>query len=294
MGTRSERSSTLRVLTWNTAHRKAQIGEQLLAIQGCEPDIVALQEVIEGTLAGLSSGLAEIGLDHVCDSFQLSSSRAELTGPRRYGQLIASRYPIELIPPSEFDIPWPERVLSCWFAHPDARIEFHTTHIPPGSTNKWIKIETFEGIYSRLACEVNYLRLLCGDFNSPDAEFPDGRVKVFGERVREDGEIVPERHRNHPPGRWSRGERSVILGLAEFGLPDVFRSLHGYEVKEASWWHHWRKTITKRRFDHVFASPALNSVKADYVHHVREDKISDHSALLVEFSLLSGSAPRSP
>ena len=77
VSTRSERSSTLRVLTWNTAHRKARIGEQLLAIQGCEPDIVALQEVIEGTLDGLSSGLAEISLDHVFASPALNPVKAE-------------------------------------------------------------------------------------------------------------------------------------------------------------------------------------------------------------------------
>lgn len=49
------------------------------------------------------------------------------------------------------------------------------------------------------------------------------------------------------------GERSVLLGLADFGLPDAFRAVHGYD-REA--WSHqcvrngevkWR-----RRFDHVF------------------------------------------
>ena len=105
---------------------------------------------------------------------------------------------------------------------------------------------------------------------------------VFGENLKKDGTIVPQRHRGHPPARWSNGERQVILGLTEFGLPDVFRQLHGYEVKEASWWLPQDKSVG-RRFDHVFASPALRPASCSYLHEVRLNGLSDHSALVVDF-----------
>lgn len=272
-----------RLITWNVAGRKAKAPRQLLVLRSHQPDIVALQEVRISTLEVLRTGLMEQGLTHTIDSFALSPERFDRRGPRQYGQLIASRFPIQAIPPGEFPIPWTERVLSCWIAMEPHRLEFHTTHVPPGSGNGCIKIETFEGIYGRLARKADHPRLLCGDFNSPDIEFPDGRIKVFGERVRADGSIVPCTNHGQPPPRWSAGERSVITGLAEFGLPDVFRLLNGHASPEASWYSHRQGTITKRRFDHVFASPSLNPISARYLHEPREQLLSDHSALQVDF-----------
>ena len=54
----------------------------------------------------------------------------------------------------------------------EKKINFHTTHIPPGSSNGWIKIETLEGIYKRIEELKNELNILCGDFNTPKDENP--------------------------------------------------------------------------------------------------------------------------
>ena len=166
----------------------------------------------------------------------------------------------------------------------DFPFELHTSHIPPGSSNGWIKIDTFEGIFRRLAQQSSMPRILCGDFNSPQQEWPDGRVMVFGERLSLDGAIIAEKHRGHRDGRWAAGERSVLLDLAEHALPDIFRQLTGYEVEEASWFLPQNKSVG-RRFDHVFASERLNPSSCRYLHSCRDASLSDHSALEVVFDM---------
>lgn len=103
---------------------------------------------------------------------------------------------------------------------------------------------------------------------------------TWGQTEKPNGHIVTKRgHKT-----WDAGERSVIEGLAEFDLADVFRSLYGYEVQEFSWYFRRKgETISKRRFDHIFASRKLNPVKCCYVHALREQGLSDHSAIEVCF-----------
>lgn len=77
-------------------------------------------------------------------------------------------------------------------------------------------------------------------------------------------------------------------GLANYDLGDVFRRLHPRAV-EHSWV--WRgrgkggkpKTV-KRRFDHVFASESLGAVACGYVQSVRKARLSDHSAIVADFT----------
>jgi hypothetical protein len=113
-------------------------------------------------------------------------------------------------------------------------------------------------------------RILCGDFNSPYIERADGTVEVHGNSE-----------------RWRSAERSVILGLGEHDLPDVFRSLHGYGATDASLVREggqWR-----RRFDHAFASVDLRPLACRYHHVWREPSagtraLSDHSAIETDFA----------
>jgi endonuclease/exonuclease/phosphatase family metal-dependent hydrolase len=100
------------------------------------------------------------------DSFGLAPSTCELTGPRRYGLLIASRFPVGAVAGVRFTVPWPERILAATIAVPGCQLELYTTHIPPGSTNYWIKVEMLEGLYAALASTPRGPRILCGDFNS--------------------------------------------------------------------------------------------------------------------------------
>jgi exonuclease III len=91
----------------------------------------------------------------------------------------------------------------------------------------------------------------------------------------------------HHPGleeRWDAAERSLVVGLEEWGLRDVFRALNGYDRRDVSWVFHTRaRRRAAHRLDHVLASPSLGPSHCDYIHEWREAGLSDHSAIEAVF-----------
>jgi exodeoxyribonuclease-3 len=69
----------------------------------------------------------------------------------------------------------------------------------------------------------------------------------------------------------------------DHGMVDAYRHLHP-DAAEYSW---VGRTGDGYRYDHAFCSPALAGELAgcDYVHQPRHDRLSDHSALTVHFTL---------
>ncbi len=242
--------------------------------------MVALREVTAKTRTGLQDGLRRIGLKYTQDSFCLAPQDASLKGPRRYGEIIASRWPIVPLPPSDFDVDWPERVLSVVVETPWGEIEVHTAHIPCGASHEWKKIRTLEGIFNRLARGAKRHRILCGDFNTPQEESPDGQVLTWAQYRRRNGEIATHKGWGK---RWDKGERDILQGLAGHDLPDVYRLLNGYKDRRAALSWCWRGKFPCRRFDHVFASGSLNAIECQYLHRLRENELSDHSAIEAVF-----------
>jgi len=271
----------LSLLSWNVAGRVRRLAEQIAFLAGQAPDLVALQEVRAHTVPDWRAGLRQAGLPYAVDSFALAADPTLLTGPRRYGELLAARWPLTPLAPGDFPVPWPERVLSALLASPWSEIEVHTTHIPCGASHGTLKIETLEGLYRRLARPAARPRILCGDLNTPQAETPAGQIATWGQDLAPDGAPLPP-----PPGweRWDHAERSVLAGLGAFDLPDIFRAVNGYGVADYSWFL-WRKgrCIARRRFDHVFASPALHAVACGYIQAPREQGLSDHAPIVAQF-----------
>ena len=275
----------IRLISWNVNTRVRCLPEQVAALVACRPDIVALQEVTRTTAAPLSAGLAAGGLIHVIDCFQLAPPDAPLTGRRRYGELIASRWPLVALPPSALAIPWPERVLSALIASPVGEIEVHTTYIPPGAPAGQIKLDTLDGLYRHLAVACNGHRILCGDLNAPQAELPDGTVATFGQGKRRNGTFGGWRSWGGVSGQeWDRAERAIVTGLASHDLADAFRAVHGYSVQDASWFWTGLGKQVGYRLDHAFASASLRPVRATYLHPFRTARLSDHSPLEVDFA----------
>ena len=94
------------------------------------------------------------------------------------------------------------------------------------------------------------------------------------------------RSRDNRPGEyWDRGERRVLVGLAEYDLVDVYRMLHGYQATESSWLLRRAGTAIGRRFDHVFASRSLAPTSCRYLHSLRESGLSDHSPIETTFEI---------
>ena len=259
-------TANLKLVEWNINRASVQrFKRQSAAISTRQPDILALVEV--GIKAGPRAGelLADHGFDHVVFSQDLIDDE----DPSASGVLFASCYPFEVMSPGELGVPIKHRALSAVFDTPFGDLEGHIVHIVPGSSNGWKKVEFFEGMYDRLARPSDRPRFLCGDFNSPKKESEDGSVEVFGHKRGE---------------RWVEAERSVITGLADEGLPDAYRAVHGYQSDASAWSYKniYNGEVTwRRRFDHVFASPELNPTEATYLHDL--DDHSDHTPLEVVF-----------
>lgn len=270
----------MKLISWNLAGRSKRVVEQVDALSRRQPDVVALQEVTTHSAPLLRRHLERVGLPYAVNGFDQVSTEAR---PRKYRQLVASRYPVRpngcTIP-----VPWPEAVLAVEFISPWGPIDLFDCHIPPGSSYGWVKVETFEGLSKFLGTVADRPRILCGDFNTPQEERADGTVITWGQRILKDRSVaIRQLIRGKAGARWDAAERSVLTGLAKHDLADVFRQLHGFSLAEFSWRMYRKGTVLDRRFDHVFASAALNPVASQYLHEAGKAELSDHAAIEVVF-----------
>lgn len=252
------------LLTWNVAGRTTLFDRQAAAVARHEPDLVCLQEVRPSTAELWRKALAEAGVQFALDS-------SAFIGKRRLFNLTASRW--ELVQLPDVPSPQPERVLSAVTESPAGPIEIHNAHVPPAPGNGLVKAETCEALFDRLARPCDRHRVLCGDLNTPRYETLDGEVETFAS--------------NHPgyEERWDAAERSLVVGLREWDLPDVFRDLNGYERRDVSWVFHTRsRRKAAHRLDHILASASLRPIHCDYLHEWREAGLSDHSAMVATFA----------
>jgi exonuclease III len=259
------------LVSWNVAGRKSRLHEQADRVLGIEPDLVCLQEVTPVTAAGWSERLRDAGLEVVVAPLPRTRE-----GSRPLAALTAARSPLEVVEVP--DVPWPERVLAAR-AGP---LEVVNVHSPISPKPDLAKVRTHEAVFRHLAAGSGP-RVVLGDLNTPRREHPDGSVWTFARnrngRLREDrGE------------RWDAAETALIRGLDRRGFRDVFRELNGFESKEPSWeWPRWGGGY---RLDHLIASAEVAVTACSYRHDWRrEDRLSDHSALVAELALRA-SEPR--
>ena len=270
----------LKCFTWNLGHRLKKIPSQIKAVVDRNPNIIAFQEVTLESSKIIKKILSS-SYKNIVDSFELSSDQSLWNGPRRLGELIATNYELKPRSQNEFDIPWQERVLGVDITIPNETIEFYNTYIPPGSTNRWKKIETLEGLYKGLAIHSKRKRILCGDFNTPQDELLKYGVCTFAQKINKKG--VPKLRKIFRGGsgnRWDQGERNILEGLKEFNLVDAYRQLHPIPKKAYSFVLERRgRVVAKRRFDHFFLSEEFKIKSIEYLHQFRESGLSDHSPL---------------
>jgi exonuclease III len=266
-------SQKVRLISWNVNGRYGRtLPRQLAVVRERGADVVALQEVRAKSLTVWREGLKGAGLVHVLDSSNLTAVPS-LSGReyrRIYFNLVASRWPLRRLPGLQLE--FPERYLAASVGRAGADFEIHVAHLPPGSKRGLVKVEMFEALNTKLARPCERPRILCGDFNTPRAERDDGTVEFWGAR--------------HPPHteRWDKAERSVLLGLGEHDLPDVFRALNGYTATDGSWFARRGGQSWGRRYDHIFASRRLMPTACRYLHEWREHRLSDHSAIEADFA----------
>jgi exonuclease III len=255
------------LVSWNVAGRKSRLHEQAERVLDAEPDLVCLQEVTPVTAAGWSSALAEAGFEVAVAPLPRARE-----GSRPLAVLTAAREPLEVVEVE--DVPWPERVL----AVRAGGLEVVNVHSPISPKPELAKVRTHEAVFRHLAAGAG-ARIVVGDLNTPRREHPDRTVWTFARdrrgRLREDrGE------------RWNAAESALIRGLDAHGFRDAFRELNGFDSKEPSWeWPRWGGGY---RLDHLIASAEVTVSACSYEHDWRrEDRLSDHSALVAQLSVRS-------
>lgn len=266
----------MKIISWYTNHRLDGAG-QVAFLASRKPDLVALQEVTPSTRGVLVAELAAHGLGFVRTTVSRDSPRS---GPRSYGVLIASRFPISTGARFAVKLPWPEKALSVRVRTPGRIVDVHSVHVPPGSSHEWRKVDVLEAVYVGLAKKSRQARILCGDFNCPWIELPSGEVLTWAQRIGRSGQVyLREQVRGGSGARWDAAERNVVTGLSKFGFQDAYRTLHGYKREGASWVVKRKgRCVAKRRFDHVFVSE-IQALSCEYLTDARLSGLSDHTPI---------------
>jgi exonuclease III len=279
----------MRLISWNVNRAGKRVERQVNALLTLRPvaDVIALQEVSVGSVSSYED-LMRGCYPNFIHSLAKISRRGRMIEGKPSGVVIASRFPLE-IKDTGYAVETAEhKFLSATVQIDGRRVEIHTAHIPPGCQYERRKIETFKGIYTSLAHQSKIPRILCGDFNTPRDEWVDGTVVTWAQRINENGELSfrPNRGRE-----WDDAERNILKGLGElFDLTDVFRLIHGYDIRQFSWY--WKGKVNDmpkligRRYDHVFAARTLKPVSCVYLHEFRTSEpkpLSDHSPIEVVF-----------
>jgi exonuclease III len=258
------------LLSWNVAGRLTVMPEQAARIAELAPDVVCLQEVTVKGAPLWEHALRSIGLEHIAHPASWVPGEVR---KRRLAVLTAARVPLDGAPVE--GVPWPERVLSVRF--PDG-FELVNAHSPISPSPDLVKVRTHEALHEHLSAPAAWPRALCGDLNTPRREHADGSVWTFARdrygRLREDrGE------------RWDAAESALVRGLEPAGYRDAFRALHGFAEREPTW--EWPRYGGGWRLDHLIVSSGVTVTSCHYAHDWRRAGLSDHSALIAEFSARS-------
>ena len=167
----------MRLVSWNVAGRTDGSRAPALSggpvIAGERPDVVALQEVTCTSEKQWRERLPELGLAHIASTVSLASDRR-----RRNANLLAARWPLKLEPPAA-RYRFPERILSAGLEAPAGAVELHVFHAPTGVGSGWEKVRALEAVHTRLTEAPAASRIVCGDFNAPQAEPPDRPLVTF-------------------------------------------------------------------------------------------------------------------
>lgn len=280
----------MRLISWNVSRAGTErIACQVAALAERAPDIVALQEARINRIPEYRRALEQAGFSYVVDGF--ADVRADFTGRRAIGVLIASTMPLTALPEARatMGLPWPERLLSVTIDATCGPIELHNAYVPIGYAGRGLDMRTptLEGLYAGLARPSSRPRILCGDLNLLQHETADGEIITFGQTRRKNGTFAI----THPAMHAS--ELLILRDLAAFDLIDIYRALHGYIPQDKSWYH--PVSGNGFRLDHILASRALRATECRYLDHFRAappetweayrfSQLSDHAAIEAVFT----------
>jgi exonuclease III len=301
----------IKLISWNVR----KVGDKIAALQtealcSQEPDIIALQDVNIHATSRYEEDFSRIGLVHTAHTFQ------ETTEHTPSGVFIASRFELYRLPETQPALLWPtkprspdedimlkhwrKRTLFVTVKCPDSEFDLYNVYITPFNHKErtatlpqklypWIKFDLLSGIYQTLAAPIvsqtiltDKPRILCGDFNSPREEMPDGTIITWGYSGKNGKYFLT------PAGQYQHEvEHNILHGLGEHcAMPDAYRRFHGYDTSDADGAWSWQThTGKKYRFDHIFASKTLCLQNIHYLHDIGQRKLSDHTPLEMVFAV---------
>ncbi len=223
-----------------------------------KPDTIGLCE-FRGTPA--SKALAD---QLLASGFRYQLTTTSLKSPARNALLLASRFPLQAVRARAM----PKNPQRWLLARIDSKpaISVGLMHVPNYSSPT-LKYPYLTAVHKMIDAWDAGPFLLIGDTNC-------GKRGVDEE--------------NPQPARFYR-EHDWIVGLEQRGWVDAFRHLHGAK-REYSWYSHRNNGF---RLDYAFCSPDLAATiaAAKYVwgddpeNPARRDALSDHAALIVDFSV---------
>ena len=286
--------SSMKVVTWNiegafpgTPREKVKRQVDFLGTYDEPPDVIMLQEagvyrrellreeLRDSGYRGIEDTLewaAELRNSSIQPHHDIGHSNGNLTAVRQKDALTLERQGIydgvaADADAKHFSTNAPEKILVTTYETGERNIELWNVRAVPGSMHGEEKIKILEDVYDRITKDEQKLRVLAGDFNTPDDELADGQA--IAHAWDKDADVRK---------RWLNAELNILKGLGHAGMVDVFRYLHGYgdlDIADTSWGNN--------RFDHIFASEALNPIKCYYDHDGLE--YSDHAPMVAEFNL---------
>lgn len=260
----------IKLISWNTAGRLRKLNDQLNFLLNKDYDIICLQEVIYSTNSIFKEELTKNGFNVISNL----PKECVKTGKRKYNLIIASKCPVNQCS-ATFKVDWKEKYLESELMINGRSIKLLNIHIPPGSGNKWKKIQTIQEAFENIKNFSSDYKIICGDWNTPQSEDKNGEITTWGEKPGRGGK----------GSNWDIGERLLLQEVNKYGLIDCFRSLNGYHQEEFSWVAKSGKKPVGRRYDHIYLTSNLNPKKCYYEHSLRMNNLSDHSGIVCELEI---------
>jgi exodeoxyribonuclease-3 len=243
------------IFCWNIANPSAQrAGIQAQWLKKRQEDILVLTETKRSE-----------GCKFLERYFQAYGYKVIFLHPEEneYGVMIVSKYPLVVSSFCSSMKYLPSRVVSAIVKILDNEFEIIGLYVPSrdASDSKTQKKKKFLEMLSQTleSNPASSKRVFCGDLNI----------------------LEPDHSPKYP--FFEKWEYDFYSSLSQYQLYDTFRYQHPGE-QEYSW---VGRTNDGYRYDHCFASPDLLSLvhQCYYLHEPRLEKLSDHSALITEFSL---------
>lgn len=265
----------MKLLSWKVCGQLAALAQrQIEAVLERSPDILALQEVSAGNYSAWSESLMEAGYSIVSAIDLAGLPYPEMAPPirRRYFNLTATRQPVAPLrglrfdDPSQASVAFPEKYLAAGVLLDGTPVEIHNADVPPSETLGLIKVHALQAIRRRVDESSDRPLLLCGDFLTPRAEDEDGVTTWAGTHAKYDDE-------------WDAAERSILEHPV---LRDVYRA--GREAGTPFAVSKYTRG-TPHRYDHVYASPQLDTVGCSYLEEWLAAGLSEHAPVEAELTL---------